>query len=330
MALKDKEGQKKMSKANGRALNRMKLQLRRHNKEFETKISEYRANPDAEEESASSSSSEESSSEDESSSSDEESSDESVEKPKKAVRTRRPAVLRRLHAIDARRLRESRWWVRSLPSRARCSRSRSAQAKNLEDMDSDDWASSSDESESSSSEDEDTGELKGRARWLKRTVTTTKRVKKERVIEKKKEKKVEVEVKKDKKGLVTSLRLDSIQTGADFDKKLTEVMAARGRKGTDPRGLKQALEVLAKAAQEKFGFHRELQCCMHLIASHFDSNRTIDDYMDVPTWRACHGQLSKACSILEQHPQATLGTVDDDELADLALAAMLVLTQSKK
>ena len=27
------------------------------------------------------------------------------------VRTRRPAVLRRLHAIDARRLRESRWWV---------------------------------------------------------------------------------------------------------------------------------------------------------------------------------------------------------------------------
>merc|ERR1712100_695572 len=48
VALKDKEAQKKMSKANGRALNRMKLQLRRHNKEFETKISEYRANPDAE------------------------------------------------------------------------------------------------------------------------------------------------------------------------------------------------------------------------------------------------------------------------------------------
>merc|ERR1712100_67773 len=133
VALKDKEAQKKMSKANGRALNRMKLQLRRHNKEFETKISEYRANPDAEEESASSSSSEESSSEDESSSSDESSDEESVEKPKKVQ-------------------------------------------KNHEDMDSDDWASSSDESESSSSEDEDTGELKGRARWLKRTVTTTKRV----------------------------------------------------------------------------------------------------------------------------------------------------------
>ena len=204
----------------------MKLQLRRHNKEFEAKITEYRANPDAEEESASSSSSEESSSSEDESSSDESSDEESVEEKPKKVQ------------------------------------------KNLEDMDSDDWASSSDESESSSSEDEDTGELKGRARWLKRTVTTTKRVKKERVIEKKKEKKVIEEVKKDKKGLVSSLRLDAIQTGADFDKKLTEVMAARGRKGTDPRDLKQALEVLAKAAQEKFGFHRELQCCMHLIASH--------------------------------------------------------------
>ena len=43
-------------------------------------------------------------------------------------------------------------------------------------------------------------------------------MKKERVVEKKKEKKVIEEVKKDKKGLVSSLRLDAIQTGADFDK----------------------------------------------------------------------------------------------------------------
>ena len=158
VALKDKEAQKKMSKANGRALNRMKLQLRRHNKEFEAKIAEYRANPDAEEESASSSSSEESSSSEDESSSDESSDEESVkEKPKKVQ-------------------------------------------KNLEDMDSDDWASSSDESESSSSEDEDTANSRVEPGW-KRTVTTTKRVKKESVIEKKKEKEVKVEVKKkDKKG----------------------------------------------------------------------------------------------------------------------------------
>ena len=106
------------------------------------------------------------------------------------------------------------------------------------------------------------------------------------------------------------------------EQKLVEVVAARGRKGTDPSDLKQARgpgegrpgEVrVPPGVAVLHAPHRE----------HFDSNRTIDDYMDVPTWRACHGQLSKACSILEAHPQATLGTVDDDELADLALAAML-------
>ena len=137
-------------------------------------------------------------------------------------------------------------------------------------------------------------------------------------------------MKKDKKGLVSSLRLDAIQTGADFDKKLTEVMAARAEEGHRPARPETSARSIGKAAQEKFGFHRELQCCMHLIASHFDSNRAIDDYMDVATWRACHGQLTKACAILDAHPRATLGTVDDDELADLALAAMLVLTQSNK
>merc|ERR1719261_363922 len=65
------------------------------------------------------------------------------------------------------------------------------EAKNLEDMDSDDWASSESESSESESEEE-TGALEGRAKWLKTTVVTTKRVKKEKKVDpKKKEKKVE-------------------------------------------------------------------------------------------------------------------------------------------
>ena len=45
VTLKDKEGQKKMSKANGRALNRMKLDLRKNNKPFEDRLKEYREKP---------------------------------------------------------------------------------------------------------------------------------------------------------------------------------------------------------------------------------------------------------------------------------------------
>jgi hypothetical protein len=46
LALKDKDAQKKMSGSNGRALNRMKLALRRHNKLHEDSLASYREAPD--------------------------------------------------------------------------------------------------------------------------------------------------------------------------------------------------------------------------------------------------------------------------------------------
>ena len=43
--LADKAAFKKLSASNGRALNRMKLTLRKHNKQYETVMDEYRKNP---------------------------------------------------------------------------------------------------------------------------------------------------------------------------------------------------------------------------------------------------------------------------------------------
>ena len=45
----DKAAQKKMNKANGRAFNRMKLNLRKHNAKFEAEIKAFRENPEIEE-----------------------------------------------------------------------------------------------------------------------------------------------------------------------------------------------------------------------------------------------------------------------------------------
>merc|ERR1712146_512600 len=45
VTLKDKVAQKKMNKANGRSLNRMKLSLRKYNAGYEAKIKEFRENP---------------------------------------------------------------------------------------------------------------------------------------------------------------------------------------------------------------------------------------------------------------------------------------------
>ncbi|EGB09021.1 hypothetical protein AURANDRAFT_25214, partial [Aureococcus anophagefferens] len=143
-----------------------------------------------------------------------------------------------------------------------------------DDSDADDWASSESESSESESEEE-TGALKGRAKWLKTTVVTTKRP----------------------------------MSGETFDKKLLEVVASRGRKGTDARELLAALEALAGKAKRSFGYARELGALMHLIAAQFDANRTIDDYMDVATWRSCHGQLGRVVAVLSAHP----GKGEDEE-----------------
>ena len=74
-SLADKAAFKKLSASNGRALNRMKLTLRKHNKQYEAVMAEYRANPTvSSSESEAEESSSESESESESSDSDGESS----------------------------------------------------------------------------------------------------------------------------------------------------------------------------------------------------------------------------------------------------------------
>lgn len=78
LALKDKEGIKKMKAVVARALNQMKLQVRKHNDTYKTEIADFRANPakyqEADEDSDSDSSDDDDSSDD--SDSDEDNSDE--------------------------------------------------------------------------------------------------------------------------------------------------------------------------------------------------------------------------------------------------------------
>ncbi len=71
--LKDKAGLKKLSKQSNRSFNQMKLQLKKHNKDYEAQIEEFRKEPEIE--TAASSSSESSSSSSESSDDSDESDD---------------------------------------------------------------------------------------------------------------------------------------------------------------------------------------------------------------------------------------------------------------
>jgi translation initiation factor 3 subunit C len=88
LALKDKEAIKKMKAVVSRALNQMKLQVRKHNDNYKTEIADFRANPEKyaeadEKGSDSDDSSDEDSSDEEDSDEDESSTEEEEELTKK-------------------------------------------------------------------------------------------------------------------------------------------------------------------------------------------------------------------------------------------------------
>lgn len=110
LALKDKDAIKKMKPVVSRALNQMKLQVRKHNDTYKTEIADFRANPekyeepeeesssDSDSDSSSSGSSSDSESSDSDSDSDSDASSES-EKPKAAAAkpaAKRPAKVSRI------------------------------------------------------------------------------------------------------------------------------------------------------------------------------------------------------------------------------------------
>ena len=83
-------------------------------------------------------------------------------------------------------------------------------------------------------------ELKGRARWLKSaTVTSTKKDKKSGKVKEEKKKKE----KTDLAGKRSGFKLDENMTVEALDRKVLEVVSARGRKGTDSKELMQQLQV---------------------------------------------------------------------------------------
>jgi len=114
-----------------------------------------------------------------------------------------------------------------------------------------------------------------------------------------------------------------------LDKRLSELMASRGRKGTDPRELLRQLEVLSKAART-FGPRREIPVLMHLISAMYDAHRVIDDYMDLQQWRTCFRCLMRITSLLEANHDFVLDIMPSEDVTDLVLAAQINTDLMKK
>jgi translation initiation factor 3 subunit C len=107
-------------------------------------------------------------------------------------------------------------------------------------------------------------------------------------------------------------------TGAILNKKVQEIASQRGRRGTDPRHLLHQFEGLSRLSMQ-FGPRVEIPVLMYVISAQFGLQRSIDDYMDTPTWRACASYLERISDVLVDDGYR-LGIESMDE-ADLVMGA---------
>jgi translation initiation factor 3 subunit C len=179
-------------------------------------------------------------------------------------------------------------------------------------VDDNDWEENSYKSseDDESEEEDDTRELKGRLKWLKKTEDTGVSEKRKRRVKTGKATEKDYEaIKPDRRAV--SWNMQDMMTEEELDKKVSELVASRGRKSTDNRVILRQLEVLTKAARIH-GPKKEIPVLAHLIAAMFDSNRLIDEYMELQQWRTCQRSLSRILKLIEQNKSLTLGTVTSD------------------
>lgn len=184
-----------------------------------------------------------------------------------------------------------------------------------------DWDASSSSSSSSESEKEDAPKLgtgSKRNFWLKKTVVKktgdkTKGVKIPKNLgEEKKEMTAAVNVEKKEE-------VEEEMTAAVLNRKCLDLVSSRGRRGTDTKAVLQKLEKLSTLA-EKFGPRIEVPILMHVITAQFDLIRTLDDYMETPSWRATMGHLERIAGILEDGEDETkkfqlcTASIEEDDL----------------
>jgi len=159
-SLADKATFKKLKPASGRALNRMKLALKKFSVPYRGIMEEYRKNPVV--------SDDESSDDDDKSDSDSDSDSDSSSSSSSSNSSSASSVKKVEKVVAAKKV------------KAVSSDSDSDSDGDSDSSDEDEWAS---DSSSDSSEDEDeagVGELKGRARWLKQTVVVKEKVVKDK------------------------------------------------------------------------------------------------------------------------------------------------------
>jgi translation initiation factor 3 subunit C len=323
-ALKDKENIKRMKPLVARALNQMKLQVRKHNENYKDEINNCREHPEKYEDVVVPEKSKKGKKKSDSSSEDEDDSDESdsdkSDKDEDDKSSGSDSDSDKDKDDSSSSSEDEKPKAKAAPVKK--SAPKVAFKDNDDESDDDSSVFQDEDSESSSSEDE-RKELTGRAKWLKKKGPTKAE---QEEISKKDKKKTEKSKHSDRKREAAEknetvspvkkpviARVEEKLTEEELDKRIIDLVAARGRKGTDNRETLRQLEVLTKSAR-LLGPMKEIPVIMHFVSSMFDSQRGIDDYMDHQQWYTAYRSLHRVLYLLETHKGFTLETLGTDEL----------------
>uniref|UniRef100_A0A1B6HN24 Eukaryotic translation initiation factor 3 subunit C n=1 Tax=Homalodisca liturata TaxID=320908 RepID=A0A1B6HN24_9HEMI len=287
----DREGRKNMSKNNSKSLASLRQKLRKYNKDFEEEITKFRENPDVVDE-------------DEDQPRDQD-NDSDADSPG-------PTAFKKAGSESS-----------APDSKAIKGASAAAGDDDEGSDDSIDWGS--DSQSSSESSDDETQYTSIRERFLKKNTDREEEEKKEKKKERKEKersKKLRQENEDDGEGTwetvkggvaIPSEKPKMFAKDAEIDinvvvKKLSEIVAARGKKRTDRREQIELLhELQAVADQHHLGLAIAIKIKLAIVSSIFDYNPKVSDAMKPEYWAKLLERISECLDMLLASTDITIG-----------------------